>query len=170
MDDLTRGTIIAAEPFNSAVEVGLRALAVLVASHPVAYGLQRLTVLDYLVVHSDDIPEGPPGLHPQTPYRAGELLLRRGVLEEGLLLYQSRGLVERRFEPAGVYYEATDTAAAFLDALTGSYLETLRDRAAWVTEHFASTADEGLFDLVDGWIGEWGAEFTQRSILREELA
>lgn len=170
MDNLTPEKSTGAEPFNSAVEVGLRALVILIASHPAAYGLQRLTVVDYLVVHSDDIPDGPPGLHPRTPYRAGELLLRRGVLEEGLLLYQSRGLVERQFRPQGVFYVATDTAAAFLDVLTGRYVESLRDRATWMTEHFASTSDEGLFDLVDGWIGEWGAEFTQRSILHEELA
>lgn len=169
MDDLTPSRATGTEPFNSAVEVGLRALALLTASHPLAHGLQRLTVLDYLVVHSDDVPDGPPGLHPRTPYRAGELLLRRGVLEEGLLLYQSRGLVERRFEPGGVFYIATDTSAAFLDALTSRYLEALRDRAAWVSEHFTAVADETLFDLVDGWIGEWGAEFTERSVLREEL-
>lgn len=157
-------------PFNSAVEVGLRALALLTASHPGAHGLQRLTVLDYLVVHSDDAPDGPVGLHPKTPYRAGELLLRRGVLEEGLLLYQSRGLVERHFEPDGVFYAATDASAAFLDVFTGRYVEALRDRAAWVSERFARVADEQLFTLVDGWIGEWGAEFTGRAVLREEQA
>ena len=85
-----------AEPFNSPVESALRALAVLTASHPVAYGLQRLTVLDYLVVHPTTCPTGLRGCIPRRPYRAGELLLRRGVLEQGLLLYQSRGLVERR--------------------------------------------------------------------------
>lgn len=158
-----------ASPFNSPVEVGLRALAVLTASHPAAHGLPRLTVLDYLVVHSDDAPGGPPGLHPQTPYRAGELLLRRGVLEEGLLLYQSRGLVERRFEPDGVFYAATDTAASFLDVFAGQYIEALRDRGAWVIERFADVSDEALSDLVRTWIGEWGAEFTASSVLREEL-
>lgn len=170
MDDVTSEMTAGVEPFNNAVEVGLRALAVLVAGHPVAYGLHRLTVFDYLVVHSDDVPDGPPGLHPRTPYRAGELLLRRGVLEDGLLLYQSRGLVDRRFLPQGVFYVATDSAAAFLDALSGRYVESLRDRATWVTERFASITDGALAHLVDGWIGEWGAEFTQRSILREELS
>jgi hypothetical protein len=169
MDKLTVQTTTGAEPFNSAVEVGLRALTILTASHPVAYGLQRLTVLDYLLVHSDDAPDGPAGLHPRTPYRAGELLLRRGVLETGLLLYQSRGLIERRFEPEGVFYDAADTAAAFLDSLAGRYMDGLRDRAAWVIERFAAIADEVLFELVNEWIGEWGAEFTQRSILREGL-
>jgi hypothetical protein len=159
----------AASPFNSPVEVGLRALAVLTACHPAAHGLQRLTVLDYLVVHSDDAPDGPPGLHPPTPYRAGELLLRRGVLEEGLLLYQSRGLIERRFDPNGVFYAATDSAAAFLDVFAGQYVEALRDRAAWVTDRFAAVSDEALSDLVRTWIGEWGAEFTESSVLREEI-
>jgi hypothetical protein len=168
MDDVSRATATAG-PFNSPVEVGLRTLAILTASHPAAHSLQRLTVLDYLVVHSDDVPDGPPGLHPQTPYRAGELLMRRGVLEQGLLLYQSRGMVERRFEPVGVFYEATDGAAAFLDVFTGRYVDALRDRSAWVTEHFATVADEALFELVDRWIGEWGAEFAQSSVLQEEL-
>lgn len=168
MDDLSEMRAVSG-PFNSPVEVGLRALVVLTASHPRGHGLHRLTVLDYLVVHSDDAPDGPPGLHPQTPYRAGELLLRRGVLEQGLLLYQSRGLVERRFEPDGVFYAATDGAAAFLDVFTGGYVKLLRDRATWVTEHFSSISDDTLFEHVDGWIGEWGAEFTQVSVLREEL-
>jgi hypothetical protein len=168
MDDVSETTPIV-PLFNSPVEVGLRALAVLTASYPAAYGLQRLTVLDYLVVHSDDVPGGPPGLHPQTPYRAGELLLRRGVLEQGLLLYQSRGLLERRFETQGVFYEATDGATAFLDVFTGEYVLALRDRATWVSQHFTSIADDGLFKLVDQWIGEWGAEFTQTSVLHEDL-
>jgi hypothetical protein len=156
-------------PFNSPVEVGLRALVTLTATHPAAHSLQRLTVLDYLVVHSDDVPDGPPGLHPQTPYRAGELLMRRAVLEDGLLLYESRGMVERRFETAGVFYAATDRAGAFLDVFAGPYMDALRDRAARVTERFKPLADEPLFELVDSWIGEWGAEFTRSSLLHEEL-
>jgi hypothetical protein len=169
MDNLSNAST-AVMPFNSPVEVGLRALAVLTAAHPSAYGLQRLTVLDYFVVHSDDVPGGPPGLHPQTPYRAGELLLRRGVLENGLLLFRSRGLVEQQFEPAGVFYSASEGAATFLDVLTGRYVELLRDRAVWIVEHFESMTDDVLFERVNAWIGEWGAEFTQRSVLKEELA
>jgi hypothetical protein len=169
MDDLSRTAVAIAGPFNSSVEVGLRALAILTADHPAAHGLQRLVVLDYLVVHSDDVPGGPTGLHPQTPYRAGELLLRRGVLEQGLLLYESRGLIERRFEHDGVFYVASDIAAAFLDVFSGRYVDALRDRASWVAERFSGVSDAALFEQVDGWVADWGAEFTQASILREEL-
>ena len=37
--------------FNSAVEVGLRALCVLTAAFSAHHSLQRLTIYDYLVVH-----------------------------------------------------------------------------------------------------------------------
>lgn len=168
--DNVNATAAPANPFNSPVEVGLRAMVVLTASYPVAHSLQRLTVLDYLVVHSDDVPDGPRGLHPRTPYRAGELLLRRGVLEEGLLLYASRALVERRFERDGVFYAATEGTASFLDVLTGQYVHALRDRAAWLIARFESVSDDAFFKLVNGWVGEWGAEFTGTSLLSEGLA
>ena len=82
-------------PFNGPVEIGLRALCVLTTAFPAAYALQRLVVFDYLLVHSDDIEGGPEGLHPRTPHRGGEILVRRGVIQDGLTLYESRGLIER---------------------------------------------------------------------------
>ncbi len=39
-----------------------RALCVLTSGYPGRHSLQRLTIYDYLVVHSDDIPGGPVGL------------------------------------------------------------------------------------------------------------
>jgi hypothetical protein len=155
-------------PFNGSVEIGLRALCVLTAAFPIPHSVQRLTVLDYLVVHSDDVPDGPAGLHPKTPYRGGEILARRGVLQEGLLLYQSRGLVERRFADDGVFYVATDRSAGFLDSMDASYVEDLRDRAAWVLDDLGVLNDAALGAFVSESIGEWGAEFTMQSVLRGE--
>ncbi|MDO9714172.1 ABC-three component system middle component 2 [Paracraurococcus lichenis] len=76
-------------PFNSALETGVRALAILAEAHPSAYDLQRLLYFDYLVVHSQDA-DGPESLHPNTPLRNGELLVRRGIIERGLLLLLTR--------------------------------------------------------------------------------
>lgn len=155
-------------PFNGAVEIGLRALCILSAAFSDCYSLQRLTILDYLVVHSDDLPDGPRGLHPQTPNRGGEILVRRDALQRGLLLYESRGLVARRFEPDGVFYAATDHSAAFLDALDTYYVEDLRDRATWIVEGPGRLDDTSLDELVKDHIGEWGAEFALQSVLRTE--
>jgi hypothetical protein len=155
--------------FNSAVEVGLRALCVLTAGAPARHSLQRLTIYDYLVVHSDDIPGGPVSLHPRTPYRSGELLARRAILHEGLSLYMSRGLLDRRYENDGVFFVALDLASGFLDALTAKYVRDLRDRADWIASAYGDVGDAELAAIVDEGLGRWGAEFTMQSLLRGEV-
>jgi hypothetical protein len=157
-------------PFNGPVEIGLRALCVLTTAFPAAYSLQRLVVFDYFVVHSDDIEGGPDGLHPQTPHRGGEILVRRGVLQEGLALYESRGLVERIYRDGGIFFAATDKSADFLDTLSSEYLKGLRDRADWVVDGFGLLDDAELDGIVRDRIGTWGAEFTMESVLWTEEA
>ena len=171
MDPVTASEIApAGAPFNGPVEIGLRALAMLTESFPAACSLQRLVVYDYLVVHSDDVPGGPPGLHPKTPHRGAELLVRRAVLERGLLLYQSRGLIGRQYTEGGVMFAATERSASFLDVLNSPYLQLLRERAAWVMSEFGERTDEALSSIVREHIGEWGAEFEMESVLRLELS
>lgn len=155
-------------PFNSPIEVGLRAVSILYHSFPDGYPLDRLVVFDYLVIHSDDIPDGPPGLHPKTPHRSGELLVRRDVLEQGLLLYESRGLVERVFQDSGVYYVATERSAAFLDTLTSAYVLDLRDRAKWAVSTYGGVPQDNLDRFVRDHLGKWGAEFEWGSVLWTE--
>jgi hypothetical protein len=152
-------------PFNGPLEIGLRAMCVLTTAFPSAYSLQRLVVFDYFVVHSDDIEGGPSGLHPQTPHRGGEILVRRGVLQEGLALYESRGLVERVFKDGGIFFAATDRSADFLDTLSTEYLRRLRERADWVVESFGPLDDSELDAIVSARIGTWGAEFSMESVL-----
>lgn len=154
--------------FNGAVEMGLRCLAILNEAFPATYSLQKLVVLDYLTVHSDDAPNGPTGLHPKTPYRGGELLVRRNTLRDGLMLYQSRGLLERRFEQSGLYFVATDQSGGFLDALDSGYVEALRQRAKQVVDFFNEFSDEDLANFVHDNIGHWGAEFEWSSVLWSE--
>jgi hypothetical protein len=157
-------------PFNGPVEIGLRALCVLTTAFPAEYGLQRLIVFDYFLVHSDDVEGGPEGLHPQTPHRGGEILVRRGVLQEGLTLYESRGLVERTYKNGGIFFAATDKSADFLDTLSTEYLNVLRERADWVVESFRLLDDAELGAMVRERIGTWGAEFSMESVLWTEDA
>ncbi|QRN94059.1 hypothetical protein JRI60_33585 [Archangium violaceum] len=156
--------------FNGPVELGLRALCILTAAYPASYSLERLVVFDYLSVHSDDMPGGPAGLHPQTPHRGGEIFVRRGVLQEGLLLYQSRGLIERVYQDGGIFFTATDKSAGFLDALSTEYVTGLRARADWLVDSYGLLDDAELDAVVRERIGTWGAEFTMESVLWEEEA
>jgi hypothetical protein len=123
------------QTFNSPIETGIRALILLAESYPVQLDLQRILEFDYLIVHSGDM-DGPPSIHPALPLRSGELLVRRQLIERGLLLMISRGLVIRHATPTGFLYQAEDDAGPFLDALTAEYLGDLKDRAVWVVDHF----------------------------------
>lgn len=155
-------------PFNSALETGVRALVILVEAYPAAYDLQRLLYFDYLVVHSQDA-DGPESLHPNTPLRNGELLVRRGVIERGLLLLVSRGLVERHADIDGISYRASDEAAPFLDCLQASYSQALRARAQWVVDQFGSLGDGVLKSYFDARFERWTREFQAMKLPPEHL-
>jgi hypothetical protein len=147
-----------ATPFNSPLETGVRSLSVLAALFPKALDLQHLVDFDYLVVHSGDA-GGPESLHAPLPLRSGELLVRRRLIESGLLLMISRGLVERITSTAGIQYVATDNAGAFLSALNSPYLARLKRRAGWVADTFGDATDEELRTVTGRFFEEWSTQF-----------
>lgn len=151
--------------FNGALETGLRSLTLLVGVFPEAISLQRLVVFDYLVVHTEDVDGGSASLHPATPRRGAELLVRRDRIQAGLRLYESRNLIDRRFENGGVYFAASEGAGAFLDAFGARYVAEMRDRATWVADRFRDMDDVQLRAYVDARVGDWGAEFEFESLL-----
>ena len=147
-------------PFNTPLETGIRAIAILVASFPKSLDLQYLVVLDHLVVHTGDL-GGPDSLHPKLQSRSGELLVRRGVIERGLLLMISRGLVERIVSQNGFEYRAGDFAETFLNSLNSSYLNELQERSNWVVGKFGELSQTELQrstnDVFNRWLNEFQA-------------
>ena len=144
---------------NGPVETGLRSLILLMEAYPHSLDLQRLSVLDYLLIHSGDITNGPPSLHPPSPLRAGEVAIRRGLIEQGLHLYGCRGLLTRNLHESGIQYVAEEKAAIFLDAIPLDYVKTLRDRARWVYQTFGSYSDREIETVLSETIGRWKTEF-----------
>lgn len=151
--------------FNSPIEIGLRAICILFEGYPNSFSLQQLIYLDYITIHSDDIPDGPKGLHPKTPQRSGEILVRRESLEQGLFLYMSRGLLNRLFTENGICYIASEDTASFLDTLKSKYILSLRERANWAVLAFDDMTEDTLGIYINQNLGIWGAEFEQESIL-----
>jgi hypothetical protein len=145
-------------PFNSALETGMRTLAVLVEAYPTAHDLHRLVQYDYLTVHSADA-DGPPSLHPPLPLRSGELLVRRSLIERGLWLMMSRSLIRREPQEGGFLYSAEDQAGAFLDNLRSPYVLELRERAAWVVSVFDNLNAGELDSVVRRLFQAWTTEF-----------
>lgn len=145
-------------PFNSALETGVRTLAILIACYPKAHDLGRLVQYDYLTVHSADA-GGPPSLHPPLPLRSGELLVRRGLIESGLRLMMSRSLVRRELHVQGFLYGAEDSAASFLDNMNSPYIVALRNRVDWVAATFDELSADKLDSIVKRLFEAWTIEF-----------
>lgn len=138
-------------PFNSALETGVRSLAVLVAAYPALFDLQRLVEMDYIVVHSEDVEDGPESLHAPLPMRAGELLVRRELVEKGLQLMMSRGLVQKVPMETGFHYVAGDNAAPFLSMLSTRYSKDLIQRARWAADRFGGISTDDIH--------QWSSQF-----------
>jgi hypothetical protein len=157
-----------ATTFNSPLEAGVRAVGILLPAYPQAYDLQRLVAFDYLVVHTGDI-GGPQSLHPRLPLRSAELLVRRKLVERGLLLMMSQGLVERIIDTNGISYRAGELAETFLSTLTSPYLIALRERGDWVVNTFGNMDDDTLRQTMKHFFGQWIEEFqaTQRRMEAE---
>jgi len=145
--------------FNSPVELGLRSLMLLAEAHPKTIDIQRLVILDYLLIHSGDIEGGPESLHPPSPLRAGEVSVRRALIEDGLHLFAIKGLVNRIADAGGISYAAEELAAVFLDAVKSNYGAALRSRAAWAVETAGTLSDGDATMLLERTIGKWKTEF-----------
>lgn len=150
--------------FNTPLECGMRSAALLLSAYPDGCDVQRLVQYDYLVVHSGDVSGGPPSIHPAAPHRAGELLVRRKLVEQGLDFMARREVVEKKFGPDGITYRAGEYAVMFLEALTSEYVMKVKERAEWVTGHFNGMSDADLGDYMRTQWSLWGAEFAWNSL------
>lgn len=135
-------------PFNNSVETGLRILSILNESYPVSYDLQQLVYLDYLTIHSGDFDGSIESLHPAVPYRNGEILVRSSIIEKGLKLFISKGLIEKIFAVNGIEYKATENSTPFIETLEEDYFKELLIRASWVSSNFSNFSFEELKNIL----------------------
>jgi hypothetical protein len=159
----------ALSPFNSPLECGLRTLVLLAAAQPPACDLQRLIFYDYLLVHSGDVPDGPQSIHPPTPLRSGEALVRRHWIERGLLLMISRELLIRTFSERGIMYQASPLTESFLGYMEQPYTKQLRERARWVIARFGGYSDHELVEFFKTNLDRWGGEFIREELFEDEV-
>jgi hypothetical protein len=144
--------------FNGPLEAGVRAVAVLCAAHPQSFDLQRLIAFDYLLVHTGDI-GGPESLHPPVPLQSAELLVRRKLVEQALLLMMTRDLVRREARPDGIRYTAGENAVLYLQALRSQYLVALKERAEWLVKALGKCTEAEFRAVMHRFFDRWVEEF-----------
>lgn len=155
--------------FNTPLESGMRSASLLLAAFPQSCDIQRLAQYDYLIVHSGDVEKGPPSIHPATPHRSGELLVRRALVVSGLEMMEQKSIVERRFAKDGLKFVAGAYAVVFLNSLQSTYARQLRERAQWVIDKFQNMSDSDLTEYMQSHWSQWGAEFVRTGLGNEEI-
>jgi hypothetical protein len=153
--------------FNSPLEIGLRTLFVL-SEVGKPCDLQRLIIYDYFLLHSSDVSEDQISLHPPSPYRSSELLIKRPIIEKGLTLMMSKGLVAYAFSEGGIQFVRTEYASRFLEYFSSPYSKRVRELAMWVRINFQEIETTTLQKMVNGRIGRWGTEFVGETLVEEE--
>lgn len=136
-------------PFNNSVESGIRLLAILNQSYPRSIDIAKILYYDYMLVHSSDFDEEVSSLHPSIPYRRGELLVRKPIIQKGLELLISRGLIEIVYSPEGLQYRASEYSAPFVESLSTPYSLQLIDRAEWIKKNYIDFNISQLHNLLD---------------------
>ncbi len=145
--------------FNSPLETGIRSVCVLAADDSMQYDLQQLLAFDHLIVHTGDIIDAPSSLHPNVHQRNGELLIRRSLVERGLLLMESKKLVEKNISTNGFYYSATELAVIFIESLTNNYVSELYKRSQWAVEKYKDFGDHFFVEIFNTAFDRWSKEF-----------
>jgi hypothetical protein len=128
---------MSASPFNTPLETGIRVLILLGEGYPQPFSLDRLVMLDHVLVHTGDF-DGPRSVHPASPYRVAEPYVRRELVQRSLILLRSRGLAVELPSDMGFLWQAGEPAAPFIELLTAQYHQILRSRAGWTISAFGS--------------------------------
>jgi hypothetical protein len=152
--------------FNTPMEVGLRALIILNELSSELLDLNRLVIYDYLVTHSKDVDEDMESLHPSVPYRSGEIIIKRKVMQEGINLMYSRELLDIVYTKKGVYYKANDLSTYFIKYFDSCYAREMKQYSQWLHENFSHFSDKELNDYISDNVSKWGSEFTKESLIR----
>lgn len=145
--------------FNSALETGIRSVCILSVNLTNKFDIHQLLAFDHLVVHTGDVNNAPPSLHPDTLQRNGELLVRRPLVEDGLALMVRKKLVEKECTSNGFYYRATELACVFIESLTNQYIEELNERAKWAVSMYQDYGDKLFFEVFNTAFDRWAKEF-----------
>lgn len=153
-------------PFNSPLESGLRMLIILDKIKAQGADLQRLVYYDYLLVHSGDVDGGPESLHTAIPFRSGEWLVRRDVIQKGIELMYSKELLDKYHTENGIVYRSTKLTRPFLGHFESAYFKKMRTVAGWLSKSFDNFTNAQLSKFMVDNIGRWGAEFKYEALFK----
>jgi hypothetical protein len=109
---------------------------------------------------------GPPSLHTPVPFRGSELLSRRTLIEQGLYIMSTRGLVDANVDEKGIEYFPGPAALSLVGSLGSKYFLALEERCKWAARTFTSRSTPELMADFAQRGHLWGAELEAAVMLR----
>lgn len=154
--------------FNSPLEFSLRCLCIIEKNENQGIDLDRLVYYDYLILNTGDITELS-SIHPALPFRGAQVLVKREIIKQALVLLISKQLVDLKFDNNGMRYYKNNLTTPFLSFFGSDYLIELDKRVSWVSQNFSSHSDTKLNEYINNNLDKWGGEFVKESIFRNTI-
>jgi hypothetical protein len=145
--------------FNNSVDSGLRILCILNEFYPTGFDLQTLIYLDYITIHSRDFGSELLSLHPDVPYRTGEIFVRRTSIKQGLELYHAKGLIHISYQSDGLIYLASENSNHFIETLQEEYTVELLKRTKWLSKYLSEVDKNTLKNIIESKTDKINLEF-----------
>lgn len=156
--------------FNSPLEIGLRILFIFNNTKKQFFDKQRLIYYNYLLVHSSDIPNSPPSLHPALPNHTCEIFVGGDLISNGLGLLLAKDLLCVKYEKSGIKYKSNGRTKPFTHYFASDYAKEINERAEWVCKTFDEYSDQKLTQFMKEKQGTWGSEFSAEYRIMGELS
>jgi len=114
---------------------------------------------DYFILHLGDIDNEYISLHPDNPNHSSEIAIRRNIINKGLTLLVSKGLLDIKYTKSGIYYKKNEITDPFVKLFFNGYVEHLKRNISVVNEKFSGFSDVQIYKYINKHIGSWKGEF-----------
>ncbi|KTD85682.1 hypothetical protein UQ64_19515 [Paenibacillus etheri] len=114
---------------------------------------------DYFILHLGDIDNEYISLHPDNPNHSSEIAIRRNIINNGLTLLVSKGLLDIKYTKSGIYYKKNQITDPFVKLFSNGYVEHLKRNISVVNEKFSDFSDVQIYKYINKNIGSWKGEF-----------
>lgn len=151
--------------YNTAIEVGIRAL-IIIKQFSEPLDTQQLIFYDYLLLHLGDVDEKYESLHPDNPFHATELFVRRRVIQQSIVLLANKGLIDCDYSSNGLRYKANEISDLFLGYFDSDYFRKLQTNAGILHDRFQNMDIAMINDYIKENVSEWKGNLEFESLFR----
>lgn len=154
------------EILNTPLECALRILIILSENRTDFFDIEKLGYYDYLCVNLRDYSESHISLHPQSPYRTGEILIKRPLVKTAIKVLVQKGLVNITYNSSGFGIAANEFSQYFLSQIQSEYALKFTESTKIASKLLDGKTNEDLRTFFETFSKNYDEKYMNESILR----